>query len=128
MAIAEEAVHEAILSLDLEDLSTDALFICVATLSIQRSYGLQAAGTKVSMNLPEELRAVLNLPRIRRQCFVLRFLLGLPETICSSLLHTDRDEICVATGLAVSELAAVGEQEIRHLVPEYKVEAHHPIG
>jgi len=140
-AIAEEAVHEAILSLDMEDLSTDALSICAATLSIQRSSGLVAAGNPAPMKLPDELLHVLKLPRLRRQCFVLRFLLGLPESICASLLRTDQDEICDATCAALSELAAAGGERIersddlarspkglRGDTIKHRVVAHHPIG
>ena len=133
-AFAEEAVQEAILSLDMEDLSTDALLICVATLSIQRSYCPEATGNQISLKLPEELRNVLKLPRMLRQCFVLRFLLGLPESICASLLHRDRQEICDATCAAASELSAEGSQRIALLasVPMIeqaaKLDAHHSIG
>jgi hypothetical protein len=144
MAIAEEAVHEAILSLDMEDLPTEALYICVATLSIQRSYGLATAGIPALMKMPKELLDVLNLPRLRRQCFVLRFLVGLPESICASLLQMDRNEVCDATCAALSDLAAAGEQRIGRVVClpmvekavqayavavlESKIDSHHPIG
>jgi hypothetical protein len=116
VAIAEEAVHEAILSLDIDDLSTEALSICVATLSIRRSYGLATARIPDSIKLPKELLDVLKLPRLRRQCFVLRSLLGLPESICASLLHLDRDEICDATAAAFLDLGAAGERRIGRLV------------
>jgi len=146
MAIAEEAVHEAILSLEVEDLSTEALCICVATLSIQRSYGLATAKNTGLMKLPKELVDVLDLPRIRRQCFVLRFLVGLPESTCASILHLDCDEVRDALVAALSDVAAVaaGEQKSGHLVRlpiieqavqayaaagfESKLDAHHPIG
>ncbi len=116
MVIADEVVHEAILSLDIEDLSTEALSICVAALSIKRSYSLATAGSLDSIKLPKELLNLLKLPRLRRHCFVLRFLLGLPESICASLLHMDRDEICDATAAASSDLAAAGEQRMGPLV------------
>ncbi len=100
--LAEEVIQEAIEFLDAEDLSGDALLIFVATLSLQ----LSGEESEQAM-LPEELRNVSRLPRMLRQCFVLRILLNWPEARCARLLHVEPSEISDAVGKAVCELAAM---------------------
>jgi hypothetical protein len=100
--VAEEVIREAIEFLDMEDLSTDALLIFVATLSLQLCGDESAPPI-----LPEELRSVVRLPRMRRQCFVLRILLKWPEARCARLLHVEPVQISDSLVDAVSELAAM---------------------
>jgi hypothetical protein len=100
--IAEQVIQEAIEFLDMEDLSSDALLIFVATLSLQLS-GEQSVQTM----LPEELANVTRLPQMARQCFVLRILLDWPEARCARLLHAEPQQISEAVGDAVCELAAM---------------------
>jgi len=101
-AVAEEVVRDAIEFLDTDDLSTDALLIFVSTLA------LQLGGDESDQPmLPEELRSVIRLPRMMRQCFVLRILLGWPEGRCARLLHAEDWQISEAVVEAVSRLAIV---------------------
>jgi hypothetical protein len=100
--VAEEVIQDAIDFLDPEDLASDALLIFVATLSLQLS-GKEA----VQPILPEELCNVSRLPRLQRQCFVLRILLDWPEARCARLMHVEPRQISDAVGDAVCELAAM---------------------
>jgi len=101
-ARAEEVVRDAIEFLDSDDLSTDALLIFVGTLA------LQLGGEESDQpELPEELRNVIRLPRMLRQCFVLRILLGWPEGRCARLMHAEDWQISEAVVEAVSRLALV---------------------
>jgi DNA-directed RNA polymerase specialized sigma24 family protein len=101
-ARAEEVVRDAIEFLDSDDLSTDALLIFVGTLA------LQLGGEESDqLELPEELRNLIRLPRMLRQCFVLRILLGWPEGRCARLMHAEDWQIFEAVVEAVSRLALV---------------------
>lgn len=101
-ARAEEVVQEAIEFLDADDLSTDALLIFVSTLA------LHSGGDKSELpEMPEELQNVMRLPRMMRQCFVLRILLGFPEGRCARLLHAEDWQISEAVVEAVSWLSVV---------------------
>jgi hypothetical protein len=101
-ARAEEVVQEAIEFLDADDLSTDALLIFVSTLA------LHSGGDESELpEMPEELQNVMRLPRMMRQCFVLRILLGFPEGRCARLLHAEDWQISEAVVEAVSWLSVV---------------------
>ena len=88
-AKAEEAVQVAIEYLDAAELSNDALLIFVSTLALQLDGDASVLGgdEPVLPALPEELRNVIRLPQMKRQCFVLRILLSFPEDRCARLLH-----------------------------------------
>jgi len=101
-AKAEEVVREAIEFLDADDLSSDALLIFVSTLALQI-----AGDESTEPMMPEELRSVMKLPRMMRQCFVLRILLGFPEARCARLLHVEDWQISEAVVEAVSGLSVV---------------------
>ncbi len=116
METAENVVADAIQSLDAEDLSTDALFICVSTLSMQRTCNasdrsVQSQEGERSFGLPLELQNVLNLPRLPRFCFVLRFLLGLPVSTSACVLQLERYQVIDYTCAAVSILGAKSTTE-----------------
>jgi hypothetical protein len=100
--VAEEVIQEAIEFLDAEDLYSDALLIFVTTFSLQLH-----GDEPVQPTLPEELRNVMRLPRMQRQCFVLRILLHWPEARCARLLHAEEHQISNAVLEAVSRLSFV---------------------
>jgi hypothetical protein len=110
---AEDAVADAILSLDTDDFETEAFLMCVLILSIQRSRNFSKRSIRkrgeISVTLPEELQNVLNLSLMLRHCFVLRVLLGLPKETCGQMLHIDDDEVEKSVSSAAVELAAVRE-------------------
>jgi hypothetical protein len=119
METAENVVADAIQSLDAEDLNTDALFICVSTLSMQRTCNVidgsvQSQKGERFFPLPPELQNVLNLPRLPRFCFVLRFLLGLPVSTSACLLQLERYQVIDYACAAVSILGARGTREVSH--------------
>ena len=116
METAETVVADAIESLAAEDLSTEALFLCVCTLSIQRACNaaapsLRSKGYERSFMLPPELQNVLDLPRMPRYCFVLRFFLGLSLSTSASLLQLDQREVIDYSFAAVSTLGATSVKE-----------------
>jgi hypothetical protein len=100
---AEEVVQRAIDFLDAEEIYTDALLILVSTLALQAD----DIGDFIPAGMPEELRSLLGLTRMKRQCFVLRVLLGFSEERCARLLHVGAERIADEVGGAVCELARV---------------------
>ena len=119
METAENVVADAIQSLDPEDLSPDALFICVSTLSMHRSHHTadrtgQSKPDDRLFPLPPELQNVLSLPRLPRFCFVLRFLLGLPVSTSAFVLQLERYQVIDYTCAAVSILGARSKGEVSH--------------
>jgi hypothetical protein len=106
---AEDAVADAILSLDTDDFETEAFLMCVLILSIQRSRNSSKWSirerVKIPITLPAELQNVLNLSLMLRHCFVLRVLLGLPKETCGQMLQVDDDELEKSVSSAAVELA-----------------------
>jgi hypothetical protein len=103
-ARAEEAVQEAIDFLDADDLFSDALLLFVSTMA------LRLDGDESALPLlPKDLRNVMRLPRMKRQCFVLRILLGFTEGRCARLLHVQDQRISDELCLALSELASMSD-------------------
>ena len=116
---AENVVADAMQSLDAEDLGTDALFICISTLSIQSTRN--AAGRSIQSKacerffpLPPELQNVLDLPRLPRCSFVLHFLLGLPVSTSACLLQLERYQVIDYYCAALSILGARSTREVSH--------------
>ena len=117
LEVAENAVTHAIQSLDAEDLKTDALFICVSTLSIQCARdaadpSVRSKHGEPSFALPPELQNVLYLPRLPRFCFVLRFLLRLSVTTSACLLQLEPDQVIDYSSAAVSILGTISTREV----------------
>jgi DNA-directed RNA polymerase specialized sigma24 family protein len=110
-ARAEEVVQAAIEFLDADDLSSDALLIFVGTLASQLDgdESLLGGDESVLPVLPKDLQNVMRLPRMKRQCFVLRILLGFPEGRCARLLHVQDRRISDEVGVAMSELASMSD-------------------
>jgi hypothetical protein len=110
---AEDAVADAILSLDTDDFETEAFLRCVLILSIQRSRSSSKWSIRkrveIPVTLPAELQNVLNLSLKLRHCFVLRVLLGLPKETCSQMLQVDDDELEKSVSSAAVELAVARE-------------------
>ena len=114
---AENAVADAIQSLDPEDLNTDALFVCVSALSIQSArnaadLSVRSKQGEPSFALPPELQNVLYLPRLPRCCFVLRFLLRLPVSASACLLQLEPDQVIDYSCAAVSLLGGRSTREV----------------
>ncbi len=114
---AENVVADAIQSLDAEDLNTDALFICVSTLSIQcardaADLSVRSKHGEPSFALPPELQNVLYLPQLPRFCFVLRFLLRLPVSTSACLLQLEPEQVIDYSSAAVSILGAITTREV----------------
>jgi hypothetical protein len=110
---AEDAVADAILSLDTDDFETEAFLMCVLILSIQRSRNSSKRSIRkkgeISITLPAELQNVLNLSSKLRHCFVSRVLLGLSKETCCQMLQVDDDELEKFVSSATVELAGVRE-------------------
>jgi DNA-directed RNA polymerase specialized sigma24 family protein len=113
MTQAEDAVADAILSLDTDDFETEAFLTCVLILSIQRSRNSSKRSIRkrgeISVPLPTELQNVLNLSLKLRHCFVLRVLLGLPKETCRQMLQVHDGELEKSVSSAAVQLAAMGE-------------------
>jgi hypothetical protein len=107
-ARAEEAVYAAIDFLDADDLSSDALLLFVSTLALRLD-----GDESVLALLPKDLRNVMRLPRMKRQCFVLRILLGFSEGRCARLMHVQEWRISEEVCLAVTELASTSDTRSR---------------
>ena len=119
METAEEVVADAIESLAAEDLSTEALLICVSTLSIERATHCSETSTgrrscERCFPLPPELQNVLDLPRLPRCCFVLSFLLGLSTSTSACLLQLEPYQVIDYSCAAVSILGARSTKHISH--------------
>lgn len=111
---AEDAVADAILSLDTDDFETEAFFTCVLILSIRssRDYSKRSIRKKIDISptLPAELQNVLNLSCKLRHCFVLRVLLGLTKETCRQMLQVDYDDLENSVSTAAVQLAAIGRR------------------
>jgi hypothetical protein len=120
---AEDAVADAILSLDTDDFETEAFLMCVLILSIQRSRNSSKRSIRktgeISVTLPAELQNVLNLSLKLRHCFVLRVLLGLPKETCGQMLQVDDDELEKSVSSAAVELAAVREMRSSEMISSF---------
>jgi len=62
---------------------------------------------RASSIFPFELRRVLHLAPDYRQCFVLRFLVGLPCEVCARLLHLEIHDVDERTRRAMLELPTI---------------------
>jgi DNA-directed RNA polymerase specialized sigma24 family protein len=106
---AESALLEAIQLLHADDPVTDGLLRGTVRASMRASHGVpeqhEEELTQASSMLPRELQQVLRLSRDLRQCFVLRFLLGLSRKVCARLLHAELSEIDEHTFAALRELS-----------------------
>jgi hypothetical protein len=113
VAQAEDAVADAILSLETDNFGTEAFWTCVLFLSLQRSRNVSKRSTRkvydMPYALPVELQRVLNLPWKLRHSFVLRTLLALPRDVCSQMLQMGDDEVENSVRAAALQLAAMRE-------------------
>ena len=62
---------------------------------------------RASSMLPFELRRVLHLQPALRQCFVLRFLMGLPREVCARLLRLEIRQVDERARTALLELPTI---------------------
>ncbi len=109
---AEDAVADAILSLETDDFETEAFLTCVVILSIQRSRNSSKRWirktSEISVALPAELQNILSLSSKLRHCFVLRVVLGLPKETCRQMLQVDDNELEQSLCSATTQLATMG--------------------
>jgi hypothetical protein len=66
---------------------------------------------RASSMLPLELQRVLRLSSDYRQCFVLRFLIGLPREVCARLLRLEIGQVDERARMALLELPAIQRQQ-----------------
>ena len=83
---AEEALLEAIQSVPCPARNADQIVVATAAAAIEMA--IEATPSPVPF-LSDELQLVLRLPAVRRRCFALRRLAGLPAQVCAGLLHID---------------------------------------
>jgi hypothetical protein len=108
---AEAAILEGRGAMDLDQLSEEVLFRrTVDAATAPQSDLLEEPSEELeraSATLPFELRRVLHLPLALRQCFVLRFLIGLPREVCAQLLRLEVRQVDVRARTALLELPTI---------------------
>lgn len=106
---AEAAVLEAIRCLDSGDASGETLLWRAIEAAIAPPPRVDMRPTSendsAAASLPRELRRVLRLTTVLRQCFVLRIFAGLPREVCAHLLHLDVCQVDEGTCAAAQALA-----------------------
>jgi hypothetical protein len=106
---AETALLGAIESLHPEDSLAHGLLRGAVRASVRASVGVpeqrEEELTQASSMLPCELQHVLRLSRDLRQCFVLRFLVGLSRKVCARLLDPEFSQIDEHTFAALRQLS-----------------------
>ncbi len=105
---AEAAVTEALRSWSPDRDSHETLFekVLEAAIRIRTGLPMPAELTGVRSNFPVQLRAVLELPTLLRQCFILRVLVGLRSQDCVRLLNLRSSQVAEYTSAAIESLAA----------------------
>ncbi|MFZ0589735.1 MAG: hypothetical protein WAM39_04590 [Bryobacteraceae bacterium] len=99
---AECAVSDAITALGCAG-AVDELLVAAAKCAIQlRDECLPQA--EIPSSLPPELQRLFLLPRVSRNCFVLRMLMGLTAEMSSQILSLHKDEVDEALCRALSDL------------------------
>ena len=106
---AEAAVLEAIRCLDTGDASGETLLWHAIGAAIAPTPRVAVCPTtendRAASSLPRELKRVLRLTTVLRQCFVLRIFAGLPREVCAHLLHLDVGQVDEGTCAAAQALA-----------------------
>ena len=108
---AEAAILEANGATDLDSTTGEVLLreAVNAAIELQSETSKQPSEDleRASSILPFELRRVLHLPPALRQCFVLRFLVGLPREVCARLLHLEIRQVDERARTAMLELPKI---------------------
>jgi hypothetical protein len=108
---AERAVLEGLANTNGSDVSGEGFFHSTLSFAIAAVSGrLHEKGPDLC-GLPEELHRIMRLPPEFRHSFVLRFLLRLPVSQCSSMLSVDTRQFEYNTVSALRALAALREPE-----------------
>lgn len=106
---AEAAVLEAIRRLDTGDASGETLLWHAIEAAIAPAPPVvvrpTAENDRAAASLPRELKRVLRLKTVLRQCFVLRIFAGLPREVCAHLLRLDIGQVDEGTCAAAQALA-----------------------
>jgi hypothetical protein len=102
--VAENAVLDGIAALEFGHFVDDVLLVETVKSAIQRRADFPGQSEQAPSHLPLELRRLLLLAPISRDCFVLRVLLGIPPATCSAVLHLTIHEIEEVLCAALQEL------------------------
>jgi len=105
---AENAVLQAIEAWNAERHNEEELFEHVVRAAVRARGSADPGGPDASF-LPAELRAVVNLPRELRHCFVLRMLAGLSQADCARMLRMSPKRVGQYTCSALKRLPALAE-------------------
>ena len=107
---AEAAVLDGIAALGPGGLCGDTLLEQTAESSIRRRAEFRARPEGVSI-LPLELKRLLLLAPICRDCFILQVLIGLTPATCSGILHISQQEREDALHVALQSLQFIETRE-----------------
>ena len=98
---AENAVLDGIAALEFGHVVDDVLLVETVKSAIQRRADFPGQPEQAPSHLPLELRRLFLLAPISRDCFVLRFLLGITPGTFSGILHLTTQEteevLCTAS-------------------------------
>jgi hypothetical protein len=114
---AERALLEAIEDSDFDVAFEKELCLLAACASLRRPVETSAMGLAELESalrlLSPELQNVMLLRTFLRQCFVLRFFIGLSVEICAQLLALTSEQVCQRTLAALYELSGVDDAGVR---------------
>ena len=102
--VAENAVLDGIAALAFGAIVDDVLLIETVKSAIQRRADFPAQSEQATSHLPLELRRLFLLAPISRDCFVLRFRLGITPGTFSGMLHLTTQETEEVLCAALQEL------------------------
>jgi hypothetical protein len=107
VAWAEEAMLEAIDTLDAREISEDALLRGTIAAAVMSERGPEGPELGLASSiLPPELMRLLGLPTPLRDCFVLRMIAALSRADCAQMLGLSTAAVDERTCEAARELAA----------------------
>src|SRR6266851_9947100 len=101
---AERAVFDGIAATEFDSVVDDVFLLETVKAAIQRRPDSAHQSQQPPSCLPLELRRLFLLAPISRDCFVLRFLLGITPGTCSGILHLTTQETEEVLCAAVQEL------------------------
>jgi hypothetical protein len=114
---AEAAVLDGIAALEPNAPCGDTLLEHAAMSSIRRRAEFPERSEAVSI-LPLELKRLLLLAPICRDCFILQVLIGLTPATCSGILHISQQECEGALHMALQSLPFIETSDVRVHSPQ----------
>jgi hypothetical protein len=109
---AEAAVIGGISASDLDYQCEEELLFETVKSAIQLNSEIPRQFKRALSILPLELRSVLLLPLLSRQCFVMRVLVGLNLEACAKILHLDIHKVEESTLTAMETLPFVESRDL----------------